>query len=297
MTETNLDKLTKLEALKQLAERVNTDFATKDSVTTLESKVQNLETVGGEKNKIEKIKVNGAEQQISEDRSVDIKVPKNVSDLDDHENYATIESVDAKISSVYKPSGSKKFNELPEATKGNLGCVYNVTDAFTTDERFVEGADSKYPKGTNVVVVDIGSGLYKYDVLAGFVDLTEYAKTADVVRKEDGKVLSSNDYTNEDKEKLSSLTNYTHPTSDVGAKASGLYKITTDEYGHVTGAVEVGKEDITDLGIPDSDTTYKEATESLHGLMSTDDKKKLNGIEIATQEEVNAILDEVFGGE
>ena len=222
---TDLNKLTKLEALKQLATRVNKDFATKTSVTGLQDRVDVLQAVGSEKNKIEKIKVNGEEQQITEDeRSVNIAVPQNVSELKDHEKYATIESIDAKISSVYKPGGSKPFDELPDATEENLGYVYNITDNFTTNENFVEGADSSYPKGTNVVVVDIGSGSYKYDVLAGFVDLTEYAKTADVVKKDNGKVLSSNDYTNEDKEKL-------------------------------------------------------------------------NGIEIATTEEVDAVLNEVFGGE
>ena len=298
MADTNLDKLTKLEALKQLAERVNTDFATKDSVSTLNNKVQDLETVGSEKNKIEKIKVNGTEQHIGEDdRSVDITVPQNVTDLKDHASYATVDAVDAKISSVYKPGGSKAFAELPEASKANLGFVYNVTDDFTTDNKFVEGLNNKYPKGTNVVVVDNGEEDYKYDVLAGFVDLTDYAKTADVVKKEDGKVLSSNDYTTEDKEKLASLENYKHPASAVGAKESGLYKITTDENGHVIGADAVVKTDITGLGIPESDTTYEEATRSLHGLMSADDKKKLDGIDIATSEEVEAVLDEVFNAE
>lgn len=298
MADMNLEKLTKLEALKQLAERINTDFATKDSVSTLNNKVQDLETVGSEKNKIEKIKVNGTEQHISEDdRSVDITVPQNVTDLSDHEKYATVESVDAKISSVYKPGGSKPFNELPEASKDNLGYVYNVTDKFTTDDRFVEDANNSYPKGTNVVVVAVDSDTYKYDVLAGFVDLTEYAKTDNVVQKEDGKGLSKNDYTDADKQKLSSLENYVHPASAAGSQSSDLYKIGTDENGHVTSADKVTKEDIVELGIPESDTTYEDATASLHGLMSIDDKKKLDGIDIATSEEVEAVLDAVFNVE
>lgn len=49
---------------------------------------------------------------------------------------------------------------------------------------------------------------------------------------------------------------YTHPTYT--PKESGLYKITVDELGHVSGTTEVVKSDITGLGIPDSDsdTTY-----------------------------------------
>ena len=51
-------------------------------------------------------------------------------------------------------------------------------------------------------------------------------------------------------------TIYTHPTYT--AKTAGLYKITVDEQGHISGATAVSKEDITALGIPaqDTNTTY-----------------------------------------
>lgn len=48
--------------------------------------------------------------------------------------------------------------------------------------------------------------------------------------------------------------NYTHPDIDTTAKSNGLYKIATDENGHVTEASSVSKEDITALGIPEADT-------------------------------------------
>lgn len=88
--------------------------------------------------------------------------------------------IDSKISSVYKPAGSAAFASLPTPAASNLGNVYNVTDAFTTTDSFVEGAGSKYPTGTNVVIVKVGTA-YKFDVLAGFVDLSAYALTADFV--------------------------------------------------------------------------------------------------------------------
>lgn len=46
---------------------------------------------------------------------------------------------------------------------------------------------------------------------------------------------------------------YTHPT--YAPRASGLYNISVDDLGHVNGAEKVTKKDITDLGIPGSDTT------------------------------------------
>ena len=114
----------------------------------------------------------------------------------------TMEQIDAKISSVYKPAGSVTFATLPAASADVLGNVYNVTDAFTTTAAFVEGSGKKHPAGTNVVVVSTGADTYGYDVLAGFVDLTDYAKADAVVAKVEGKDLSTNDYTNADKAKV-----------------------------------------------------------------------------------------------
>lgn len=184
------------------------------------------------------------------------------------------------------------------------------------------------------------------------VDLTPYAKTADVntalatkVDKVTGKALSTNDFTDAYKTKLDGITagannytlptasasvlggvkvgtnltitdgvlsakdttysaattsanglmsaadkvkldgieananNYTHPTSAAGAKASGLYKITTDATGHITAATAVTKTDITALGIPAQDTTYDYASTTEPGLMVASMVVKLKAIE------------------
>jgi len=88
-------------------------------------------------------------------------------------------TVNAKISSVYKPGGSVAFAALPTADEAHLGMVYNVTDEFTTNENFLDSAGKSYPAGTNVVVVADGSE-FKYDVLAGFIDLSGYVASADL---------------------------------------------------------------------------------------------------------------------
>lgn len=90
-------------------------------------------------------------------------------------------AIAAKLGSVYKPAGSKASAELTSAllVQTNEGSVYNVTDALTTTEDFVEGAGNTHGAGTNVVVVKADSA-YKFDVLAGIVDLSGYATTDDV---------------------------------------------------------------------------------------------------------------------
>lgn len=78
------------------------------------------------------------------------------------------------IGTVYKAAGSVAFASLPTLGAEYEGYVYNVTDSFTTTSDFVEGAGKDYPAGTNVVCIDV-SGVYKWDILGGFVDLTGYA--------------------------------------------------------------------------------------------------------------------------
>lgn len=90
-------------------------------------------------------------------------------------------AISSAITGVYTPKGSIAFASLPTAAAGNKGWVYNVTGAFTTTAAFVEGAGHSYGAGTNVVCVDAGSGSYKWDVLAGTIDLTEL--TADEVQR------------------------------------------------------------------------------------------------------------------
>lgn len=106
-----------------------------------------------------------------------------VAEKADADNVYTKQQTDDKISgalsSVYKPAGSVAFASLPTPGADNLGNVYNVTDEFTTDDRFVEGTGQEYPAGTNVAVVETSSepATYKFDVMSGFVDLSGYLTT------------------------------------------------------------------------------------------------------------------------
>jgi hypothetical protein len=164
------------------------------------------------------ISVNGADVAIKGLAALAFKAKVSQSDLDDAlaavlegkadkattldgygiTNAYTKDEINAKISAVYKPAGSVAFAELPSLSESILGNVYNVTDAFTTTANFVEDAGNKHPKGTNVVVVKVGDA-YKYDVLAGFVDLSGY------VEKEAGKGLSDENFTAALKDKLDGI--------------------------------------------------------------------------------------------
>lgn len=271
----NTEKLTKLEALKALAQRVKQETdATKESVTELSGRVENLETAGGEPNVIEKVKVNGVEQQVS-DKAVDITVPTKVSDLDNDSQFQTNAQVAQAIQTAIAATGHASFEKVdavPGAEEAEDNVLYLVMNSKT------KHYDIYAKVSGEVVLLDDTT-----------VDLSGY------VQKEEGKGLSTNDYTTEEKNKLAGLNNYTHPAYT--AQASGLYKVTVDATGHVSAVAAVTKADITGLGIPAQDTTYSPATAQANGLMSATDKEKLDGMEIASTAEVSEMLDEVFAVE
>lgn len=270
----NNEKLIKLEALQELAQRVKTDYATKASVTELSGRVDELVTAGGEPNVIETVKVNGVAQEVSE-KAVDIKVPTKVSELSNDSAFQTNSEVAQAIQTAIAATGHasfKKVDAVPDPEEAENNVMYLVMNSKTKHYDIYAKVENE------VVLLDDTT-----------VDLTNY------VEKVDGKGLSTNDYTNEDKEKLAGLNNYTHPAYT--AQASGLYKVTVDATGHVSAVAAVTKADITGLGIPAQDTTYQPATSEANGLMSASDKEKLDGMEIASTAEVSEMLDEVFAVE
>ena len=87
--------------------------------------------------------------------------------------------INAKVTATYKAAGSIAFDELPTPSAENLGFVFNINESFTTDSRFVD-PEGTFPAGTNVAVVTIGDNGYAFDVLTGFVDLSEYVRFDDI---------------------------------------------------------------------------------------------------------------------
>lgn len=90
----------------------------------------------------------------------------------------TITAADLGLADVYKPQGSVTFANLPATpNESNYGYVWNITNDFTTDSRFIEGAGKSYSAGTNVGVIE-QDGAYYYDIFGAFVDLSNYATVA-----------------------------------------------------------------------------------------------------------------------
>jgi len=106
---------------------------------------------------------------------------------------ATANELKALISSAVTPKGSVLFANLPVPSAQTLGHMYNVKDAFTVNNTFVEYNDTvgatqnSYPAGTNVAVVEVTTEVngeevksYKWDVMAGFVDTSGFVQVSEI---------------------------------------------------------------------------------------------------------------------
>ena len=108
--------------------------------------------------------------------------------------------------------------------------------------------NEKMPAGDNVLEQ---AKEYTNTVKDAIVKSTDEALQARVL-KESGKGLSTNDFTDEEKSKLSSVeenaNNYIHPTYT--SRSAGIYKFQVNSTGHIANAVHAEKSDITAMGIP-----------------------------------------------
>ena len=132
------------------------------------------------------------------------------------ESGAVHSAIAAAISSVYKPSGDKTCAELVAALliANNVGNVYNITDSGTTTSDFIGGAGKTINIGDNVAIVDVGTTSnhsYKFDLLSGFVDLSNYIQKSSTTGlvKNDGTIDTTQYISNISgkADKVSSATN------------------------------------------------------------------------------------------
>lgn len=199
------------------------------------------------------------------------------------------EKIDAAISAVYKPAGSIAFASLPTPSADNLGNVYNVTDEFTTDARFAEGAGIEYPAGTNVAVVETSAepATYMFDVLSGFVDLSDYLTSEQIA----GTYATQSQLAN----KVDVVAGSSLVQDTLISKLEGLADIQSVAAGElaISGSGELGVTAIAQnkvTGLVDA-LAGKVNTEAGKGLSTNDFTtpllEKLNGIEAGA--EVNVI--------
>lgn len=97
-----------------------------------------------------------------------------------HELNEIIRQLANKIASSKVKVTNTTFANLPDPSATNLGDIYNITDQFTSDERFSDGAGIVYYAGTNVIVVESENG-YKFDALMAGIDEADQSGIDDII--------------------------------------------------------------------------------------------------------------------
>ena len=257
----DINKLTKLGHLKELANKIKSDYATKAELQAIQSPEYSVaKQATAEAGFLSTYYLTKGGAQVGEK----INIPKdflvNSADIKTVETADTpyegaqvgdlyidfvinSKSADDTASHVYLP-----VNELVDAYTGGNGIEVSAQNLISAK------IDTANANGLGVTAAG-----FKLDVATAS---TAGAMSAADKAKLDGIAEGAN--------------NYTHPAHT--AHESGLYKVTVDAQGHVSGAEAATKEDITGLGIPAQDTTYQKATAEADGLMSKEHFAKVEGV-------------------
>lgn len=260
----DINKLTKLGHLKSLANKIKSDYATKAELAAIKVPEYSVaKQATAETGFLSTYYLTKDGAQVGEK----INIPKDF--LVNSADIKTVETADtpyegAQVGDLYidfvinaKGGGDTAthiylpVNELVDAYTGGNGIEVSAQNLISAK------IDTANANGLGVTAAG-----FKLDVATAS---TAGAMSAADKAKLDGIADGAN--------------NYTHPAHT--AHESGLYKVTVDAQGHVSGAEAVTKTDITGLGIPAQDTTYTDVTAGgASGLMTGADKTKMDGIAV-----------------
>lgn len=230
-----MSKHTTIDQLKLLAQRTKTEIDAVDSkVTSLTTRVDDLVTAGGEPNVITAIKVNGTAQAIA-DKAVDIAVPgytiEKAADSGDYasiyqlmkDGVATGAAINIPKDMVVQSGSVVTLDADGAAAVGltNAGTYIKLVLANATNDTLyidVSGLIEYVTSGSvagDMVVINIDETTHKVTatITDGTITKVKLAPevqdvlddVANKVDKVEGKGLSSNDYTDEEKAKLAAI--------------------------------------------------------------------------------------------
>ena len=147
-----------------------------------------------------------------------------------------------------------KIANLINGAPETLDTLKEVADAIESSKSVEEALNKAI--GTKANDSDLSSHTNDNMIHINKDERIKWNTVSDKVDKVSGKVLSSNDYTTLEKNKLAGISEgankYIHPTYT--SKTVGFYKVSIDSTGHVSTVESVTKDDIVNLGIPEKDT-------------------------------------------
>lgn len=272
----------------------------------------------GEENVIESIKVNGVVQTVADDKSVDITVPTvdvnknyvdteltkkaNVSDIPSLEGYVTDEELNAKgyLTSHQDISGKvdkvKGKSLIADTEIERLKSVKNYDDTEIKAELAKKANSTDVTKEISDKIAEVVS-----DAPESFNTLKEIS---DWIAGHEDDASAMNSAISDNKTAITALQTGKADKNEIPTTVAELtdsadYAKKTDI--PITLPADGGNSDTVNnhtvkSDVPENakftDTTYSDATQIEHGLMSVDDKKKLDGLKKYTPDGSTITADE-----
>ena len=181
--------------------------------------------------------------------------------------------------------GSGKIYAVGVDDSGHLAVNVPWTDTNTTYTNATSSSSGLMSSSDKAKLDGIASGANNYthptshpaSMITGLATVATSGSYNDLKNKPSipsyGNATSSSSglMSSTDKAKLDGIANnandYSHPAGGAASKGVGLYKFSTDSTSHIGSVTAVTKEDITNLGIPSTNTTYSQANSSTLGLV------------------------------
>lgn len=210
------------------------------------------------------------------------------------QDYETLSDTEKKNGTIYYVTDDDytlSIDSSLSSTSKNPIQNKAVSNKFSEIETSISSAKSETKTYTDTKIANLINGAPEtLDTLKEVADAIESNKSVEEalnkaitnkVDKVNGKVLSSNDYTTIEKNKLAGIAEgankYIHPTHI--SKTIGFYKVSIDSLGHVSTVEAVTKDDIVNLGIPEKDTNsnYPIKHMSASDYLALSEAEKKNG--------------------
>lgn len=172
--------------------------------------------------------------------------------------------VDSQISTV-NTEVAKKANEADLATVATSGSYNDLTNKLKAGSGLTITSDNTL--NVNVDLTEVTNSIDAVDSKIDAEITRAKAAEATKVDKVTGKGLSTNDYTTAEKNKLANLGNHISKIDTAGTTTGTQYHV-----------LKYTDKDISTGSTTDSNVIIAAATQSLAGVMTANDKKKLDSI-------------------
>ena len=276
----NTEKLTKLAALKALAQKVQSDYATKATVNALSGRVDALDAVGAQANVIEGVKVNGALLALT-DKIADILIAEGATN-----GTIKVNNVDIAVRGLAALAYKSEVTEADLAA--SLKAIIDAKAKQSDLDTLTGSGDGSISKMIDDAFNDFATKVTDDGVVNSYKELIDWAATHGAEATEMASGISANTTAiNNLKTFVGNLPEGAASSTVVGYIAEAIAALSIGDYAKTTEVTQAINTALADY--------YKKSETYSKTELDTKFGDYVPTSSIATDAEVNEMLTEVFG--